>query len=76
MNAPFKIETPDPTFDPARPVEVNGFRFVPERPVHAAETTAILDGPNGPEFGEIVERNRVAQPDYRRLGIDDPEGRN
>ena len=37
--------------------------------------TAIIDGPNGPEFGEIVS----AQPDYARLGLgsaDEAEGRN
>ena len=28
----------------------------------------LVDGPRGPEF--------VAQPDYVKLGLDDPEGRN
>jgi hypothetical protein len=39
--------------------------------------TAVMEGPNGTEYGEAVEQQcRVAQPNYAALGIDDPEGRN
>lgn len=37
-------------------------------PPARVEIPTIVDGPRGPEF--------IRQPDYARIGIDDPEGRN
>lgn len=86
VTSPFRLTTADPAFNPHEPVEINGALFIPAnrqlparkpvvKPTPRRALPAILDGPHGPEFGEQIAR-QVAQPDYARLGIDDPEGRN
>ena len=55
MSATLSLSTPDPLFDPDKPVKVNGYLYLPARRVLAKAGSRA--GPLEPMGGDDVDRN-------------------
>lgn len=58
----FALTTPDPAFDPDKPVRVNGFCFLPARRVLLARASRSAGHPSNPGGGDVTGSAARATP--------------
>lgn len=69
MSDTLSITTPDPLFDPDKPVRINGFLFLPARRVLArARGRADPSNPGGTDVTSSAERANISSGDRSAAG--------